>query len=56
MKQKKYREEGYECPYCGVKFPKPQSLGGHVTRVHSEADLDRILLMKGYKKPKPSPP
>lgn len=50
MKQRKYRKEGYKCPYCPAIFPTPQSLGGHVTSVHTEANLDLILLQKGYKK------
>lgn len=45
-----YREEGYKCPYCDAIFSTPQSLGGHVTAVHTSADLDLILLRKGYKK------
>ena len=50
MKERKLKPEGYKCPYCGVIFPKPESLGGHVTAKHTEADLDLILLQKGYKK------
>lgn len=51
-KKVKYRKEGYRCPYCGAIFPKPQSLGGYVTAVHTPVNLDRILVMKGYKKKK----
>lgn len=50
MKERKLKPEGYKCPYCGAIFPKPESLGGHVTAKHTEADLDLILLRKGYKK------
>ena len=46
----KYRPEGYRCPYPGCKdlppFKTPQSLGGHVTKVHTTADLDAIIAMK----------
>lgn len=45
-----YRAEGYQCHYCNAVFPTPQSLGGHVTAKHTEANLDLILLRKGYKK------
>ena len=50
QKKRKLKLEGYKCPYCERIFPKPESLGGHVTAVHTEADLDYILLMKGHKK------
>lgn len=45
----KYRPEGYKCPYCPSIFPTPQSLGGHVTRIHTVADLDRLIAMKKAK-------
>lgn len=51
-KVRTYRKEGYTCQYCGAVFRTPQSLGGHVTAVHTCADLDLILLRKGYKKKK----
>lgn len=50
MPKRKYRKEGYKCPYCPAIFPTPQSLGGHVTSVHTAANLDLILAEKGYKK------
>jgi len=53
---RKYRPEGYKCPYPGCEdqppFKTPQSLGGHVTRVHSEVDLDLIIAIKAAKKAK----
>jgi len=49
----KYKPEGYRCPHPSCMdlppFATPQSLGGHVTRVHSEADLDLIIAMKKAK-------
>lgn len=53
MRDRKLKPEGYKCPYCGAIFPKPESLGGHVTAVHTEANLDLILMKKGYKRKKP---
>lgn len=54
MVERKYKPEGYKCPYPQCKdlppFQTPQSLGGHTTRVHSDADLDAIILMKEKKK------
>lgn len=50
MVKRKYRKKGYTCKQCGANFPKPQSLGGHVTSIHSPVDLDFILLMKNIKK------
>jgi len=51
-----YRPEGYKCPYPGCEeltpFKTPQSLGGHVTRVHTVADLDRLIAMKAEKRAK----
>lgn len=44
--KRKYKREGYKCPVCGAIFKTPQSLGGHVTSVHTEADLDAIIAMK----------
>ena len=48
--KRRYRPEGYKCRYCPEEdprvFPTPQSLGGHVTSVHTLADLDRILAEK----------
>lgn len=29
------------CQYCGKKFPKPCSLGGHVSKLHSEERQER---------------
>lgn len=49
-KERKLKPEGYKCPYCPAIFPTPQSLGGHVTAKHTAANLDLILLQKGYKK------
>ena len=48
MVKRKYRPEGYKCPIpdCGAIFPTPQSLGGHVTSVHTPADLDWIIAQK----------
>lgn len=47
-KKRKYRPEGYTCPVpnCNATFPTPQSLGGHVTSVHTEADLEAIIREK----------
>jgi len=49
-KKRKYRSEGYKCPHPSCEgqppFKTPQSLGGHVTRVHTTADLDMIIAMK----------
>lgn len=44
--KRKYRPEGYKCQYCGAIFPTPQSLGGHVTSQHTEANLDWIIAQK----------
>ena len=46
--KRKYRKEGYKCPApdCGAIFPTPQSLGGHVTSVHTPANLDLIIAEK----------
>lgn len=35
--ERKYRPEGYPCKYpgCDAKYPKPQSLGAHVTARHT---------------------
>jgi len=48
-----YRPEGYKCPHPDCElvqpFKTPQSLGGHVTRVHSAADLDLIIALKAAK-------
>lgn len=46
MSKRTYRPEGYKCPVCGRVFATPQSLGGHVTSVHTEADLDLIIAWK----------
>ena len=50
----KYRPKGYKCPYPGCEdlppFKTPQSLGGHVTKVHTQADLDAIIAMKEGKR------
>jgi len=52
----KYRPEGYKCPYPDCElvqpFKTPPSLGGHVTRIHSQQDLDLIISMKVTKKAK----
>ena len=48
--KRKYKPEGYKCPYCPAIFSTPQSLGGHVTAKHTEANLDLILARKGYVK------
>lgn len=37
-------------PDCGAIFPTPQSLGGHVTSVHTPADLEWIIAQKQKKK------
>ena len=49
-KKRRLKPEGYKCPYCDAIFPKPESLGGHVTAKHTEANLDLILAQKGYQK------
>lgn len=46
MKDRHYRKEGYKCPCCEATFATPQSLGGHVTRRHTAADLDWIIAQK----------
>jgi len=52
----KYKPEGYKCPDPRCEdlppFKTPQSLGGHVTRVHSQKDLDLIIAMKERKRRK----
>ena len=50
MAKRQLKPEGYKCPYCEAVFPKPESLGGHVTAKHTDANLDLILAQKGYVK------
>lgn len=45
---KKLKPEGYKCPAI---FPKPESLGATLPQ-NTEANLDLILLQKGYKQKK----
>ena len=52
MSKRKYKKEGYKCPYCEAVFPRPQSLGGHVTSIHTPVNLDLILAKKGYERAK----
>ena len=53
---RKYKPEGYRCPHPSCEdlppFKTPQSLGGHVTRVHTTADLDAIIALKEVEKAK----
>lgn len=45
-KTRKYDPKGYTCPLCPATFPRPWSLGGHVTSVHRDVDLDYLIARK----------
>ena len=36
----------YVCRYCGAEFYNKSSLGGHVTKVHTNANLEKIIKNK----------